>query len=83
VHSEEGEGRRMNKSGPFRHKSGPMFEELKLRHAFWYRNGMTGAILKEYMTMIGSHENRKSQNGELKKPPMLFLNLCTNMDLEK
>jgi hypothetical protein len=35
------------------------------------------------MTMIGSHENRKSQNGERKKPPMLFLNLCTDLDLEK
>jgi hypothetical protein len=36
-----------------------------------------------YMTMIGDHENRKSRNEEMKKPPMLFLNLCTDLDLEK
>jgi hypothetical protein len=36
-----------------------------------------------YMTMIGGHENRKSRNGEMKKPSMLFLNLCTDLDLEK
>jgi hypothetical protein len=35
------------------------------------------------MTMIGGHENRKSRNEEMKKPPMLFLNLCTDLDLKK
>jgi hypothetical protein len=33
--------------------------------------------------MIGGHENRKSRNEEMKKPPMLFLNLCTDLDLKK
>jgi hypothetical protein len=35
-----------------------------------------------YMTMIGGHEKRKSLNREMKKPPMLFLDLCTDLDLE-
>jgi hypothetical protein len=36
-----------------------------------------------YMTMIGGHKNRKSRNEEMKKLPMLFLNLCTDLDLKK
>jgi hypothetical protein len=45
--------------------------------------GLTLHSTVEWILILTASAVRKSQNGEMKKPPMLFLNLCTNMDLEK
>jgi hypothetical protein len=45
--------------------------------------GLTLHSAVEWILILTASAVRKSQNGEMKKPPMLFLNLCTNMDLEK